>query len=229
MMFKVMKAVYDSRLPMSFKGSMVLKAALLEAGYRDNVRHTVDIDGSWFSETPPKVEFIGALIQKAVDGANLPYKITATRDYGDGRSAGFKFESKQTGSSDFTMDMEINKPPRETKLYEINGCIFSGVVVSSILADKILVISTRKVFRRMKDLYDIYYLSKVVALDKTKVMSVLVSENKTLGDFYEFLHMKEELEHAYEKFVILEETSKIPFEEVYVCVLTYINSFMPKP
>ena len=31
-MYSVMKAIYDSGIPVSFKGSMVLKAFLLEAG-----------------------------------------------------------------------------------------------------------------------------------------------------------------------------------------------------
>ena len=33
LMYQVMKAIYDSGIPVSFKGSMVLKACLLEAGY----------------------------------------------------------------------------------------------------------------------------------------------------------------------------------------------------
>ena len=32
-MYSVMKAVYDSGIPISFKGSMVLKACLFEAGF----------------------------------------------------------------------------------------------------------------------------------------------------------------------------------------------------
>ena len=46
LMYQVMKAIYMSGIPVSFKGSMVLKACLLEAGYADETRHTVDIDGS---------------------------------------------------------------------------------------------------------------------------------------------------------------------------------------
>lgn len=56
LMYKVMKAVYDSGIPISFKGSMVLKAYLLEAGYSAETRHTVDIDANWNSDTPPSAE-----------------------------------------------------------------------------------------------------------------------------------------------------------------------------
>ena len=44
LMYQVMKAIFDSGIPVSFKGSMVLKACLLEAGYDEETRHTVDID-----------------------------------------------------------------------------------------------------------------------------------------------------------------------------------------
>lgn len=52
LMYKVMKAIYDSGIPISFKGSMVLKACLMEAGYSQDTRHTVDIDANWNSDTP---------------------------------------------------------------------------------------------------------------------------------------------------------------------------------
>ena len=47
LMYQVMKAIYESGIPVSFKGSMVLKACLMEAGFTEDVRHTVDIDANW--------------------------------------------------------------------------------------------------------------------------------------------------------------------------------------
>jgi hypothetical protein len=43
LMYEVMKAIYDSGIPISFKGSMVLKACLMEVGFTEDTRHTVDI------------------------------------------------------------------------------------------------------------------------------------------------------------------------------------------
>ena len=57
-MYSVMKAVYDSGIPISFKGSMVLKACLFEAGFLDETRHTVDIDANWNTDTPPMKRFV---------------------------------------------------------------------------------------------------------------------------------------------------------------------------
>lgn len=53
LMYTVMKAIYDCGIPMNFKGSMVLKACLLEAGFTEETRHTVDIDANWHSDTAP--------------------------------------------------------------------------------------------------------------------------------------------------------------------------------
>lgn len=36
LMYKVMKAIYDSGIPISFKGSMVLKACLMETGFTED-------------------------------------------------------------------------------------------------------------------------------------------------------------------------------------------------
>lgn len=68
-MYKVMKAIYDSGIPISFKGSMVLKACLLEAGFDDDTRHTVDIDANWNSDTPPTSEQMVDSLQQAIDKA----------------------------------------------------------------------------------------------------------------------------------------------------------------
>ncbi len=53
LMYEVMKAIYDSGIPISFKGSMVLKACLVEAGYNQEIRHTLDIDANLFTNNPP--------------------------------------------------------------------------------------------------------------------------------------------------------------------------------
>lgn len=38
LMYSAMKAIYDSNIPVDFKGSMVLKACLLEAGFSEEIR-----------------------------------------------------------------------------------------------------------------------------------------------------------------------------------------------
>lgn len=66
LMYKVMKAIYDSGIPISFKGSMVLKACLIEAGYSEETRHTVDIDANWNSDISPSADQMINSLQRAL-------------------------------------------------------------------------------------------------------------------------------------------------------------------
>ena len=63
LMYQVMKAIYESGIPVSFKGSMVLKACLMEAGFTEDVRHTVDIDANWNTDNSPSAEHMVESIQ----------------------------------------------------------------------------------------------------------------------------------------------------------------------
>ena len=90
LMYNVMKAIYESGIPISFKGSMVLKACLMEAGFTDDTRHTVDIDANWYSDTWPTGEQMEESIQKALHNSEIVLNVKLYRMYSEGRSAGFK-------------------------------------------------------------------------------------------------------------------------------------------
>ena len=66
LMYSVMRSIYDSGIPVSFKGSMVLKACLMEEGYDEETRHTADIDANWYSGTAPGAEQMVESLQKAI-------------------------------------------------------------------------------------------------------------------------------------------------------------------
>ena len=88
-MYEVMKAIYESEIPISFKGSMVLKACLLEAGYSEETRHTVDIDANWNSDAPPSTEQMVESLQSALTNSGIDLDVSLYRMNGEGRSAGF--------------------------------------------------------------------------------------------------------------------------------------------
>ena len=90
LMYGAMKAIYDSGIPIDFKGSMVLKACLIEAGYNEEIRHTVDIDANWYSDSPPTAEQMTDSLQKALKRAGIDLDVSLYRMYGEGRSAGFE-------------------------------------------------------------------------------------------------------------------------------------------
>lgn len=227
-MYEVMMAIYDSGIPMNFKGSMVLKACLLEAGYSEGTRHTVDIDGNWYSDTPPTAEQMVESLQKALGKKGIDLDVSIFRMYGEGRSAGFDLTDRFTGEKLFAMDIDVNRPVSSTKIYEVSGLRFLGVSPSQMAADKISAVSTDIVFRRIKDVVDLYYLSKVFDFNRKETIQVLKDTDRTLGDFSGFLRRTDELQHSYEKFRFAGGVSKPPFDEVYLTVKNYIKDILPK-
>lgn len=227
LMYEVMKAVYESGIPINFKGSMVLKACLIEAGFTDDTRHTVDIDGNWHSETAPSAEQMVDSLQKALADHGIGLDVSLYRMYGEGRSAGFELADHETGDVLFTMDVDVNRPEASSKMYEMEGIKFRGVSPLQMLADKTSAISSEKVFRRIKDLVDLYYMSKVFEFDRDAVLQTLEDTGRRLESFDGFLNRLDELQHAYTKFRFSGDINKPSFDEVYNSVKTYIGSILP--
>lgn len=228
LMYSVMKAIYDSGIPISFKGSMVLKACLMEAGYTEDTRHTVDIDANWNSDTPPTGEQMAESLQNALKKSGIDLEVSIFRPYGEGRSAGFDLKDRDTGEVLFSMDVDVNRPIPPTKIYEVEGLQFCGVSSSQMVADKVAAISTDKVFRRVKDAVDLYYISKVFRFNKEDVLLALKNSGRTLDTFHGFLHRPEDLRHSYEKFRFEGGVYKPSFDEVYRTVKTYIKDVLPR-
>ncbi len=228
LMYQVMKAIYDSGIPISFKGSMVLKACLMEAGYSEDTRHTVDIDANWNSDTPPSAEQMTNSLQRAIQNSGIDLEVSLYRMYGEGRSAGFELADESTGEILFSMDIDVNRPIPPTKIYEVAGLRFRGVSPTQMIADKISAISTDKVFRRVKDVVDLYYLSKVFEFDKDAIMGAVENSGRTLDSFHGFLDRAGDLKHSYDKFRFAGGVNKPPFEDVYSAVKVYIKDVLPK-
>ena len=227
LMYDVMKAIYDSQIPISFKGSMVLRACLLEAGYTEETRHTVDIDANWHSDIAPSAEQMVESLQKAIMDHAIDLNVGLYRMYGKGRSAGFELSDTSSGDVIFTMDIDVGRPVSKTKIYEINGVSFCGVMPSQMIADKISVISTNKVFRRIKDVVDLYYISNVFAFDRAEILEILECNSRMLGSFDDFLYGQDDLRHSYEKFRFSGNVHKPSFDEIYASVKTFIKDILP--
>ena len=226
LMYNVMKAIYKSGIPISFKGSMVLKAFLMEAGFIDDTRHTVDIDANWYSDTWPTGEQMEGSIQKALRYSGIDLKVKLFRMYGEGRSAGLELSDPSTGEMLFTMDIDVNRPVVETRIYEIAEIQFRGSALVPMLADKLAVVSSEKVFRRFKDLIDLYYTAQVYTPDWQEVLRAVEDSGRTLGTFDSFLNKTEELSHAYNKFRFDGDVSKPKFDDVYKTVREYIAEIL---
>ena len=227
-MYRVMAALSSGDVPVDFKGAMVLHAFLYENGFSETaVRPTRDIDANWLSDTPPSMNEIVSAFQQVLDQKHIPLTVKYYRAYGDGKSAGLDFCSQDTGNTIFTMDMDINRPEAGIRYYNVESFRFRGVVVEQILADKISAISTDKVFRRLKDVIDLYYLSQCFTIDPEKVMAVMSQTGRRAAGFDGFLNHVDELEHAYEKFRFAGGSEKPMFSNVYGKVKAYISDFLP--
>lgn len=228
LMYNVMKAIYESGIPISFKGSMVLKACLMEAGFTDDTRHTVDIDANWFSDEWPSGEQMEESIQKALRNSSIDLNVKIYRMYGEGRSAGVELSDPSSGEILFTMDIDVNRPVVETRIYEVAEIRFRGSALLPMLADKLSVLSGEKVFRRIKDLIDLYYVAQVYTPDWLEVLQAVKDSGRTLGSFDGFLNKPDELRHAYNKFRFDGDVSKPAFEKVYQTVWEYIAEVLPE-
>lgn len=227
-MYDVMKAIYDSGIPISFKGSMVLKACLLEEGYTEETRHTVDIDANWNSEVEPTTEQMVESLQKAIDKSSVDLWVRSYRPHGEKRSAGFELIERSTEEILFTMDVDVNRPAPATKIYEIEGIRFCGSAPVQMIADKLSAISTEKVFCRIKDVVDLYYISKVFEFNADDIRRTLENSGRELESFDNFLHRTCVLEHSYDKFRFIGDVNKPPFEEIYKSVKEYIKDVFPE-
>lgn len=226
-MYMVMKAIYDSGMPISFKGSMVLKACLMEAGYDEETRHTVDIDANWNSEDSITAEQILESLQLALDESDLKLDLHIYRFPGEKRSAGFEVLDRATKEVLFTMDIDVNRPVPETRIYEIEGIRFRGASPAVMIADKVASISTDKVFRRIKDVVDLYYISKVFEFDLERVYSAIKDSGRDLGDFNGFLYRVADLDHSYQKFRFSGGVNKPSFEQVYEGAKSFVSALIP--
>ena len=226
LMYQVMGALYDSGVPVTFKGALVLRAFLLEAGYPEETRHTTDIDGNWNSETAPSGEEMTEAIQNAFEKKGISFTARLYRMYGEKRSAGFDLADKTTGETIFTMDLDVNRAVLHTKLYETGSFSFCGSSPAQMVADKLMSVSTDRVFRRIKDVADLYYLSQVFDFNRDQVLQLLEDSGRTLDTFYGFLYRTEELRHAYEKFRFSGSARKPSFDEVHRRVREYIGEVL---
>lgn len=228
-MYNLMAAIYHSNIPINFKGAMILHALLYENGYsKDAIRPTQDIDANWQSDDIPSMEYILKTLQRVIDDNNIDLTVKSYREYGIGKSAGFKFYNKSDNVMVFSMDMDVNRPNTGSRIYQVGDLKFRGIIVEQILADKISVLSSDKIFRRIKDFIDLYYLSHCVEINLEKVYEILENTNRKLSDFNGFINRKDELQHAFEKFRFTGDAEKPDFENAYNKVYNYVKVFFQK-
>ena len=106
------------------------------------------------------------------------------------------------------------------------SCIFIDTEsgrLDKIYADKIYVLSSNLIFRRTKDLIDLYILKSIADINVEKINRIYKEKNRPLQDFSTLFYRKDEIEHAYS--LLRRVTNKPPFNDVYECCLEIAKKF----
>jgi len=224
-MYQVMGNITESAAPLVFKGALVTKLILSESGYTKVERQTKDIDANWV-DTPPSIEMLAGTISRSLDGMNPQLYAVAFRDYDETTSAGLSIRRNDTDEEVLLMDISV-KPVYGSRIYHYGEVGIKGVLANEILADKISVLSKNMIFRRAKDIVDVYALAHCVSVNTSDIYYVLKNNpNRTLGNFEEFNNRRQDVEFAYEKLRNIEE--KPPFDDVYAYLKKFIQPFAEK-
>jgi hypothetical protein len=224
LMYQVLGKISESNAPIVFKGALITKLVLAENGYTILDRITRDIDANWI-DVPPSMDDLVNTIQQSLGDMQEQFYAVAIREYEEKKSAGISIRTKSMDKEAMTMDISI-KPVISSRIYHYGEVGIRGVLANEILADKITVLSGVKMFRRSKDLVDVYALTHCVKVLTTEIFAVIKSKQLELGEFTEFLTRSDDVEHAYKKLQGIEE--KPPFDDVYQYMTKFICPFAQK-
>lgn len=220
-MLRLIETMSDMRIPVVFVGAMVLKMAV-PCSVLDTERATKDIDCNWCGGTPT-MEYLFGVLQKAANASGLGLTVQPTRKFTGEQTACFKFYDSD-GDYAFKMDMNICGNPFSCRYLTVNGKSVIGASPLKMLSDKICVLSSNKISRRAKDLFDLYLLSALTGYTLSGVYSINSSLYRSNEDFDFFLNRRPELEHAYSKLEGIR--NKPSFEVVYSRVMHFAEPFI---
>lgn len=215
---QVMHRLWELDAPVVFKGATVLRVALgnCDIGMRVG---TKDLDMDWVGHTPTMVELENLMDNalKCIDAICVPVRTLAPH-----RAAGFRvFRNRQVL---FDIDINVTVNPFVCVYATPAGVRFNGASLKKMLADKLSTVSSRLVFRRCKDMYDLYLLSHLRGFKTLEIKEILTNQGVALEGFVEFQLRLAELLHAYEKLRGIED--KPSFDVVYNRVFTFVRPFI---
>ncbi|MBQ8515041.1 MAG: nucleotidyl transferase AbiEii/AbiGii toxin family protein [Ruminococcus sp.] len=222
LMYDILARISGVDAPIVFKGALITKMILAEHGFTDVQRMTKDIDANWIG-TPPTMSDLAGTIYQALGDLKNQFSVEATREYGEGKSAGLTLRDKATGDKVISMDIDI-KPSAGNRIYYFGEASIKGVLPSEILADKISSMSSDAVYKhRAKDIVDVYSLSHCVQVNIKDVCDACERANREIQSFDAFYNRRSDIEHAYNKLKGIE--GKPEFAQVYTYLSKFIQPF----
>ncbi len=205
--------------PIIFKGGLALKDILNNINPDETIeRRTIDIDGNWIGEVDSH-KVTDVLIQ-AVKNVDSSYSVELYRNAGENQSMGYRIlDHENEVITEIDLDMKQNPFYVIAQINHVNVKYSS---IEKIFADKLSVLSGPRVFRRSKDLLDVYLILKNQSIPMEKVKEILDYDKRKLGDFSTMLQNKEDVKHAYD--TLKEITNKPEFEEVWKEITDFLRA-----
>ena len=222
LMYRIIGKISESDAPIVFKGALITRLVLMENGYSALERQTKDIDANWIGE-PPSMDELKDIVSRSLTVFNGELYAEVIREYGEKKSAGIAIVEAASGDRIITMDISI-KPVAGSKIYYYGETGIRGVLVNEILSDKISVISSKMVFRRAKDVIDVYALAHCVKVNTDEIFGIYKNNPaRAVGAFDEFYNRRQDVEHAYESLAGIE--NKPVFADVYSYLSEFVRPF----
>ncbi len=220
LMKQLMCTLAYSGTPLVFKGENLLLNVLDGKNMDKSLfRLTQDIDANW-TQGNPSVSFIVSELSKALHLVDPSLQVVPLKAHID--NGMITFVVMQGAGGLFSIDILIANPVFYCE-YTIDGQAVKGATLEKMLADKIKVLSTDIIYRRGKDLFDIYALSHIKGYTTLNILKVMSVCSYVLGNFDCFSNIKK-LERAYEQVSTLGE--RPPFVHVCQRVQKFVYPFM---
>lgn len=225
--FIILNSKYEEYF--NLKGGLALLAALETRNKTHLARLTTDIDLDVQTRDIWEA-FIVDMERLLNENSNLgiTYKITFRRGFEKNPESDSIRISAAKGKlvDSVSIDMNIKPKPNQDKYFLPKMDIaISASSLEYMLSDKLVVLAERKICRRIKDLYDIYVISR---LDDFVLESIIKEFNKyrglsylpESGLYFTNKDSVEEMSLAYEKFEGI--INKPAFSELYASVSNFV-------
>ena len=213
-LYEIMGILSNASLPVIFKGANITRLILKENG-SNMFRATGDIDCDW--QSPVTMDELATKLNNCL----IPQGFTAEsfRVFsGTAKSAGFNI--KRNGVLVCKIDIGM-KTILQSRKYHYGSYSFNGVLVDKVIADKLHAISTKYVYRRPKDMIDLFALSECVSFRTSDIKEMIFNDGRKLGEGTELFNDKEMVLHGYKLLRGVE--NKPDAEECYERCCTLLN------
>lgn len=216
-LYAIIENVSKEDSPIVFCGGLALKDLLYINNPKMNIdRKTIDIDANWGAEYD--ADKIIGIFDKAVKAVNSGYHVELYREPSEHKSMGLEIYDE---NKDFLAKVDINI--KENPFYvtcTINDVDIKYSSLDKIMADKLFCITNNHIYRRIKDLLDVYMILEDNDINMNNINKILSYDGNYIGDCKALLGDKELLKNGYNSLKGI--INKPSFEEVYDKVVNFL-------